>query len=369
MKRIVPGISALACACLILAARVPADAEGAKNLAPGRHVLEGPEVSIYNIAGEMTVVEGTGRSVEVEITAGGADAGRLTVEETTVKGIPSLRVLYPEDHIVYPQFGYGPPDGFSSSSFGYGNRRFRVTGRGPGLEAHADIRVLVPRGKTVHLHLAVGRGSATGVDGDISFEGASSSIQAERVSGALRVDVGSGNIDVSRCRAEVVAETGSGNITISEVDGNLSADAGSGNVSLRRVGAESIAIDAGSGSITGSDIQVKSMSADCGSGEIDLDGTSAGKLALEAGSGSVHLRLTKNIDELAIEAGSGSVRLEAPESLSAKFRIECPRRQLHIAFPTEVQRANDDVTVGTIGSGRGSIHIDAGSGRVDLVRI
>jgi DUF4097 and DUF4098 domain-containing protein YvlB len=368
MTRSFSGAVALASSLMLLTVgKALADRE--HGVAPGRHVLEGPEVSIYNIAGEMHVAEGTGRSVVVEVTPGGRDGGRLTVEETTEKGHPVLRVNYPEDHIVYREFGFGPPDGVSSSSLDYDGRRIYVSGRGSGMEAHADIRVLVPRGKTVHLHLAVGRGFIAGVDGDLSFKGASSSVQVERATGALAIDIGSGNIQVSRSQARIAAQTGSGNISISEVDGDLAADAGSGNIDLKRVGAEKISLDAGSGAINGSDIRVSSMSADCGSGEIDLDGTSAGKLSLEAGSGSIHLRLAKNIDELAIEAGSGSVRLEAPESLSARFRIECPKRNLHIGFPFESERNEDDMTVGTIGSGHGSIHIEAGSGSVDLARM
>jgi hypothetical protein len=366
MTRSLVSVAALACAILTPPLAGRAHGAAPQAIEPGRHVLEGPEVAIYNIAGEMRIVSGTGSSVVVEVDAQGRDARRLTVEERTENGIRVLRVVYPEDRIVYPQDGYGPDD---ISSTSYGDRRIRVRGKGPGLEAHADIRVLVPRGKRVHAHLMVGRGFITDVSGEISFEGASSTLQAEKVSGALVVDVGSGDIHVSRSSARIATDTGSGNVTITEIDGNISADSGSGNVSLKRVGAEKIALDAGSGSITGSEIQTTTLSADCGSGEIDLSDTAASELVLDAGSGSVHLRLTKNVDKLAIEAGSGSVRVEAPSSLSARFRIECPKRQLHIDFPTEIQHGDDDVTVGTIGSGRGSIAIEAGSGSVHLVRM
>ena len=369
MKRIPFGVPALACVCLILTTTGASQASRSSTSASGRHTLEGPEVSVFNVAGEMQVVPGDGPSVEVDITTAGRDGGRLTAEETTDKGRPALRVIYPSDRIVYPGFGFGPPNGVSSDSYlGYGGRRIHVTGHGPGLEAHADIRVLVPRGKRVRLHLAVGRASIADVEGDISFEGASSSVRVERLFGALAVSVGSGDIRVTRAKGSIAAETGSGDILINEVDGNISVDAGSGSVELKRIGSETIAIDAGSGTITGSDIKVSRMNADCGSGEVNLEGTSAGRLTVDAGSGSVHLSLMKNIDELAIDAGSGSVRLEAPGDLSARFRIECPKKQLHIDFPTQIQRGDDDVTVGTIGSGRGRIHIDAGSGTVELVR-
>ncbi|TMQ53524.1 MAG: DUF4097 domain-containing protein [Candidatus Eisenbacteria bacterium] len=340
-----------------------------RGTAHGSHLLEGPEVSIYNIAGGMRVLEGTGPSVRVEVLPGGRDGGRLTVEETTVKGLPALRVIYPDSRIVYREYGFGPPNGISSDSYlGYGGRRIHVSGRGPGLDAHADIQVFVPHGKRVHLHLAVGRAWISDVQGDVTFESASSSLEVERLSGALAVQVGSGSIRVSRTKGPIAAETGSGDILIREVDGNVSVEAGSGNIELRRVGADRIAVDAGSGAIVGSEIQVSDMSADCASGEVDLDGASAGRLSIDAGSGSVRLRLTKNIDALVVDAGSGSVRLEAPGDLSARFKIECPKKHLHIDFPVEIERDDDDVAVGRIGSGKGRIDIDAGSGRVELVR-
>jgi len=333
-------------------------------LEPGRHVLEGPEVTIHNLAGEMRMVKGSGNSVVVEITTGGRDAERLTVEERRdAGGRAVLWVLYPESKVVYRDLSN------SRSTLDYNGRRVSITGGGPGLEAHADIRVLIPRGKTVHAHNAVGRSFITDVDGTISFEGASSTVEATRVAGSLAVDVGSGDVSVSRCVATIAADTGSGNVTLTEVKGSVSVDAGSGDIELKSIDAEKISLDSGSGSITGTDVRAAAISAECGSGEVDLDGTAAGKVALESGSGSVHLRLTQNIDNLAIEVGSGSVRLEAPRELSARFDIECPRRSLHIDFPTDIERGEDDRTVGTIGSGHGSIHIEAGSGRVDLVRM
>ena len=362
--------AALACFSLLLLG-APVRAKTPQAIEPGRHVLEGSDVSVYNLAGEMRIVEGSGSSVVVEITTAGKDKDRLTAEiRRDAEGRPSLRVIYPENHVVYHEFGFGPPEGSDSrSSLDYLGHRATVTGRGPGLEAHADIRILVPRGKTVHAHNAVGRALLTGVDGNVSFEGASSDVEASEVSGSLSVDLGSGNVSVSRADANTTIDTGSGNITLSHLNGNVSVDAGSGDVVMRGVGSERISIDAGSGTITGSDIRATKISADCGSGEIDLDGAAVGTLALQAGSGSVHLKLTQNIEQLAISTGSGSVKLEAPRDLSARFRIECPKRNLHIDFPTQIERGEDDLTVGTIGSGHGKIDIEAGSGNVVLIRM
>ena len=355
--------AALACFSLLLVG-APARAKTPQAIEPGRHVLEGEDVEVHNIAGEMRIVEGTGSSVVVEITAGGRDADRLTVETRRgVDGKNTLWVVYPERKVIYRQHGH------ERSSFDYHGRRFEVSDHGDGLEAHADLTIRVPKGQRLRAFLSVGHATIANVDGAISYDGASASVEAERVAGSLSVDLGSGDVTISRSNAQITVDTGSGSITLNEVQGDISADAGSGDVVLRSVGSERISIDSGSGTITGSNIRASKISADCGSGEIDLDGAAVGTLALQAGSGSVHLKLTQNIEELAISTGSGSVKLEAPRDLSARFRIECPKRNLHIDFPAQIERGEDDLTEGTIGSGRGKIDIEAGSGSVLLVRM
>jgi hypothetical protein len=64
--------------------------------------LQGQDVALYDLVGEMTVERGSGPSVQVEVRPGGKDAGKLTVESTSIGGRPAIRVNFPEDHIVYP---------------------------------------------------------------------------------------------------------------------------------------------------------------------------------------------------------------------------------------------------------------------------
>ena len=59
------------CAMLLTSGYASAD----KGLAPGRHVLEGEEVSVFNVAGTMEVVPGSGPSVVVEVTPRDATPG------------------------------------------------------------------------------------------------------------------------------------------------------------------------------------------------------------------------------------------------------------------------------------------------------
>ena len=65
-----------------------------------RYTLEGDDIAIYNLAGALTVEPGTG-SVTVELTRGGADAGRLQIERGELDGWETLRVVYPSQEVAY----------------------------------------------------------------------------------------------------------------------------------------------------------------------------------------------------------------------------------------------------------------------------
>src|SRR5687768_4213416 len=140
-------------------------------VAQDRLAVAGDKVAIYNVAGEIRVEAGTGGNVVIEITRGGADSDRLRVERQNDDGWNQVIVKYPSDRIVYRRLGRFSRSDFSvrdDGTFGMrnlnpdrgaerikkadgnvGGDRIRVAGSGNGLEAYADIRVLVPEGRSV----------------------------------------------------------------------------------------------------------------------------------------------------------------------------------------------------------------------------
>jgi hypothetical protein len=68
---------------------------------PERHTLRGNRVAIYDLVGDVHVVEGTGRDVVVEVTRQGSDASQLRIETGDIAGVPTLRVIVPFDPIAY----------------------------------------------------------------------------------------------------------------------------------------------------------------------------------------------------------------------------------------------------------------------------
>jgi len=324
---------------------------------PERFVLRGSEVAVYNLVGELRLEAGSGSDVVVEVTRRGDDAGELRVETGSVRGREALRVVYPDDDIVYREMEGGSrttlhvrDDGTFGDGHGRGGREVVIRGSGGGLEARADLVVRVPRGRQISAYLGAGEAFVTNVDGDVL------------------VDVSSAPVTVKGTRGRLRLDTGSGEVRVSDAEGELDLDTGSGGVALSNVKGRSLRVDAGSGSLTGEAIDVPSLRLDLGSGRTRLSGVRAEDINLDSGSGSVDLSLESTVKSVVIDAGSGSVTLGVPAALGAELDIDTGSGGIETDVPITVSRRSRDHLTGKIGDGSGRIRIDSGSGTVRIKR-
>ncbi|MEX2467976.1 MAG: hypothetical protein WD995_13785, partial [Gemmatimonadota bacterium] len=179
--------------------------------------LSSADVAIYNLAGRVDVVSGTGSEVVVRMSRGGRDGAQLTLEQGTSGGRETLSVRYPSDEVVYPAMGRGStttlnvrPDGTFSGGWRIGGDRVRVRGSGDGLEAWADLVVEIPVGRDTEIYLATGELEASGVTGDLRLDTGSGSVRAVDITGSVTIDTGSGRVEVADIRGDVMVDTGSG---------------------------------------------------------------------------------------------------------------------------------------------------------------
>ena len=325
-----------------------------------RHVVPGESVAVYDLAGAVTVEPASGRNVEVEVTRGGADAGRLRIEQGGLANWQTLRVVFPSDRVVYREPGIwgtrvdvsddGRFDDQKLLRLDGPRHRVEIRSRGPGLEAHADLRVRVPAGRTLALFLAVGTATITNVDGD------------------LRVSVGRASVTTRSTRGSLAIESGSGELRVHDAQGRISLDTGSGDAIVQGMRGERLRLDTGSGSVTVLDAEVDDLKADTGSGSVDITDTRSPDIALDTGSGPVRLNLLSGpLRTLLIDTGSGGVTLSLPGGLDASFDIESGSGGVHIGIPHEITVRDSDHLRGRFGSGRGRIRIETGSGGVRIV--
>lgn len=322
-----------------------------------RVTLTGDRVVLFDLAGDVSVVAGTGNSVVVEITRGGDDAGRLRVESGPFHSAQGLRIIFPGNRIIYPRERGGSynsemwvrEDGsFGGGDHGGDGRRVQIRSRGDGLEAWADLRVMVPPGKRVSVNLGVGRIEASNVNGDLDLDTSSGNVSAERIRGSLNVD------------------TGSGDVTVTMVDGDLSIDTGSGNVRFTGATSDNVNIDTGSGDVTGTTVRSTDLSVDTGSGNIVLGAVTAPSVRLETGSGDVEVDLLSDTDDINVETGSGNVTIGVPADFGSAIDVETSSGDVSTEMTITVTRRSEDRLIGRIGDGQGRLHVETGSGDVTL---
>jgi len=311
-----------------------------------RRTLSGSRFAIYNLAGELTATAASGRDVTIEITRSGADGSKLAIETGEIGDRQTLRVIYPDDEIVYRPFGRGRgrtelmvrDDGTFGSGRDRGRaRRVRISGSGSGLDAAADLRVGIPEGAVIALHLAVGRVNVRNVNGDIL------------------VDVGSADVTTEGTRGKLDLDTGSGEVRVTDASGDVTLDSGSGGATLSRIRGRKLFVDSGSGEIDGSDITVEELVLDSGSGSVSMQGVTARDVTLDTGSGSVELDLLSDVESMLIDSGSGSVTLRVPRTLGAEIEVDSGSGGIDVDLQIQVKKWRKSYLLGTIGDGKGRI--------------
>lgn len=319
--------------------------------------LSGNEVAVYNLAGEIRLEAGSGSAVTVEVRRGGSDAGQLQVETGQIGDAQTLRVIYPDDRVVYPgSSGHSQTtvrvrdDGTfgDGGEWRDGRHRIEIRSDGSGLEAYADMTIRIPRGQRFALYHAAGEVTASNIDGRILIDTHASPVTVDGARGTLSVDVGSGSIEVS------------------DVEGDVDLDTGSGGVRATNVRGDELNIDTGSGSVVVRDATVRSLNVDTGSGGVDVLSSSAQHVMIDTGSGGVDATLLSNPDDIEIDTGSGSVTVGLPADYGGRVDIETSSGAIDLDFPVEVRHFERNEVSGTIGNGNGRLAIDTGSGSVRI---
>lgn len=338
-------------AAAALTISAPLLAPGAQG--PERHVLTGDRIQIWNLAGRTTVEPTAGNDVIVEITRGGAERSDLRVRAEGGE----LAVLYPDRTIIYRGARGGSYETrlyvdrggrFDDES---GAFSVRIRSGGSGLDAYADLRILVPKGKRVEVNIAVGE------------------IDASNTEGSLALRTRFSPIHVTAHKGELSARTGSGSLRVSRVEGDAVLSTGSGSIDMQDMRATSLRASTGSGRLEGREVQTDRFVGSAGSGSIRLEAMTANDVRTNTGSGSVRLSLRNTPRDLSARAGSGSVEVTLPANTNVEVDISTGSGGITSDFPVTMESFRRRELRGKIGTGEdGYLRISTGSGSVRLYR-
>ncbi len=279
----------------------------------------------------------------------------------------------------------------SNQEINDGTRAVRISTKGekPGLEAYADLKILVPAKGDVLIYSGIGDISARNIEANLLLNTAIGHISAEKIQGKLAIDTIISPIKINDIRAESVnikqsmGETSvenmqgalkidkqMGNISVENVQGALEigmhTDA-SGNVAVVKKIQGAVTINTNASKIEANDIRSDHINMKTNKGNISLSETRASQVDLKTGNGNVNVDLTSNMVQLAINSGSGNVTVRTTDKLGAKLDLETATGGIKVEFPVSAKMQDKNHLRGTVGNGRGKIKIKTESGNIQLL--
>lgn len=334
-------------------------------------------LQVENLAGHVSVTQGSRFAVTATVMAGGADqAAAQTLAQMikldTVQSGDSftIHVHYPVNQ--YDSYQYpaehaedtgGDHDNFcflgvfcvngGGNNLSYQGSKVRVYRGGQrGTLLHVDLSVQLPANMKLALINYVGRSDLQGLQNDLRVKTSSGDVFATGVAGKFDADTGSGDVHAKNLSGDFSADTGSGDVFADSFKGSVKADTGSGDVHLSNGSGQTLYADTGSGDVfftsvngdmkfdTGSgDVHVKdasgSLHADTGSGEVVATNYISGpSVWADTGSGDVSLSGDLSaVRKLYIDTGSGDATLHTTKGLSLHLDASSDSGDLNINLP------------------------------------
>lgn len=325
-------------------------------------------LKLENLAGHLSVTQGSSFLVTATVVAGGMDqAAALALAQsvrfdTNLSGNSfTLHVHYPVDE--YTSYNYPNSDNAASennncfgifcfndggSNLSYQGTKVHVyRGGDRGTQLHVDLVVQIPAGMALTLVNYAGLTEANGIKNDLQVKTSSGDAHISDVHGQFSADTGSGDVHVANLTGDLTADTGSGDVFAEHISGNVHADTGSGDVHVSESNSQTLYADTGSGDVTFSNVK-GDMKLDTGSGDVRLDGAN-GSLHADTGSGDVIAKNYTGGESIWADTGSGDVSLAGDLSAVRKLYIDT---------------GSGDATLKTTASL--SLHLDASSNSGDV---
>jgi DUF4097 and DUF4098 domain-containing protein YvlB len=171
-------------------------------------------------------------------------------------------------------------------------------------------------------------------DLDMEVHTGDGNVDAQPVSGHLKITTGDGNISANGLHGQLYLHTGDGHIEASSLDGSLHADTGDGHMTIHG--------------------RFDSLELSSGDGSVEA----------EAGNGS------KVGEGWSIKTGDGHVNLRIPDNLSANLDAHTGDGSITVDFPISVSGSLSHSSVrGKLNGGGGELRITSGDGSIHLAKL
>ena len=345
-----------------------------------RYTLSGSDVEIWNLVGSIALQPSTGSQVVVTVSRSGPDASRVQIRQGQLDGHDALRVVFPAQDIRYDGRDYDQrgrveinttvrvrDDGTFDPDAG---ERIRISTHGGDIEARADCQVLVPQGKQVTVHLAVGAVTAANVDGQITADVLAADVRGRQLLGPVRVRSASGDVTLDGARSPVDVETASGDVTLSGAQDDVMIQTASGDIGLRDVRATRATVRSSSGDLRASGLTLDALAIGTSSGDVHIERSRIPDLTAHSSSGDIDVVLAPGLKSARLSASSGDITLRVPPATGIALDASTGSGDVNVddsGLAIQVLTHGDHRFVAKIGDGAGRVETSTSSGDVRVV--
>jgi hypothetical protein len=365
-------------------------AEPELKLPAQRFELAGDTVQLFDLAGEVRIERGDGNLTVVEVTRFGVDAQRVSVDTGRIGGEQTLRVRFPGERVTTNLRPRGSVrlSVADDGRFGAGVSGVSTeVGRGGGgVRAHANIVVRVPAGRTLILHLGVGKIVVAKGDANLRLTASAADVTADSSRGSLNVDLAEGTVKVATFTGPVSVRSDKGDLTLSQIDGDrLEIRSDTGSVSGSGVDARRLDVRTTSAPVilTGVRSAITHVVTERARTGVSIAGD-VDSVRIESDSADVTLSLVGALRSLAARSLSGNIAIRVSPAVSASVLLEGELRAPTVELTLgSAERSRDvpcaapprdgvaasascNVVRGTLGSGEGRIFARSQRGDVRL---
>lgn len=348
---------------------------------------------------------GTNTAIDVEsrfgsITITGAEADEFKVEATITGHAPTqeeAQELAEKTQIRLESVG--------------NTLRVRADAPTTGNNRSVSVSYMIAAPKRIGVKCESDYGSlhVAGVEGTVAGKSSNGSIQVENIQGSVAVHTSYGSITCRNVTGQMTElESSNGSITIADLkgsakvetsygsitcenfsDGDYHLKSGNGTVTLAHGSVGECDASSSYGSVVCSDLKGDPIKLSSGNGSLEATDVDARNLDLSTSYGAIKARQITTADVTVhssngsidivcsescpadlkgeVKSGYGSIDFAAPAQFAGQVHLSTQYGSVRTARPVTMSGQIDKKNIsGTIGEGAGSLHLETGSGSVEL---
>jgi hypothetical protein len=225
-----------------------------------------------------------------------------------------------------------------------------------------SFKLYVPQQVSTDLHTSGGNISLEGVSGTQDFTTSGGNLDVDHVTGTINGKTSGGNIVVNNSSDQIDLTTSGGNIEADHCKGKLSLRTSGGNLSLKSLQGRTEATTSG-GSVWAEQIGGE-LTAHTSGGDITMNNLTC-SLETSTSGGNIDVSISTLGQYVTIHNSGGSVNLSLPAGKGISLRLHADHVSVN-ALNNFSGTSDEHKIEGTLNGGGIPVHVDGGSGNIDL---